>query len=42
MGRENKATLDLAVKDSDSAPAEKGWKSLVVLQKMKSGLIPEA
>ena len=42
MGKENKPTLDAAGKDSDTAPSEKAWKPLLVLQKMKSGLIPEA
>lgn len=34
--------LDAAGKDSEQAPSEKGWKSLLMIQKMKSGLIPEA
>lgn len=42
MGKENKPSLDASQKDADAAPADKGWKSLIMLQKMKCGLIPEA
>jgi hypothetical protein len=42
IGKDNKPTLDAASKDSEQAPSDKAWKSLLMLQKMKSGLIPEA
>jgi hypothetical protein len=42
VGRESKPTLDAATKNADQAPSEKAWKPLVMLQKMKSGLTPEA
>lgn len=34
--------LTAARKDADAAPSEKGWKQLVILQSMKSGIITEA
>ncbi|CAD8135763.1 unnamed protein product [Paramecium octaurelia] len=42
IGKEYKQALDSAFKESESAPSEKAWKSLFMLQKMRSGLIPEA
>lgn len=34
--------LNAAKKDAETGPPDKGWKALLTLQMMKSGLIPEA
>lgn len=44
LGREKEFSSIYAStkKDADAAPEDQGWKTLYVLQQMKSGLIPEA
>ena len=42
LGKDSAALVNTVKKEAETAPIEKGWRQLVILQLIRSGLIPEA